>query len=140
MKKILFTFVLIAMSLGMFSFASADVTPTPVPTPGLVCMQNAVAKRDGVIITAWGKFSTAITTALNVRKNDLVAAWGVNDKKERRRAINASWNAFGKSNKNARAVLKTERNSAWNQFKTDAKGCRINNISVEGENMKNENL
>ncbi len=140
MKKILFAFVLIAMSLGMFDFVSADVTPTPVPTPGLVCMQNAVAKRDGSIITTWGKFSTAITTALTVRKNDLVAAWGINNQKERRRAIKASWNAFSKSNKDARVVLKNERNSAWNQFKTDAKGCRITNISAEGENMKNENL
>ncbi|KKS26770.1 MAG: hypothetical protein A2736_01200 [Candidatus Yanofskybacteria bacterium RIFCSPHIGHO2_01_FULL_41_27] len=140
MKKILFAFVLAAMSLGMFGFASADVTPTPAPTPGLVCMQNAIAKRDGSIITAFGKFSTAITTALNARKNDLIAAWGVNNTKERRRAIKASWNAFGKSNKDARVVLRNERNSAWNQFKVDAKVCRITNIGAEGEKMGNKNL
>ncbi len=132
-----------AMSLGMFGFAFADeATPTPVPTPGpgLVCMQNAVAKRDGAIITAFGKFSSSITAALTVRKDALVAAWGINARKERRAAIRAAWNAFRTSNQSARATLKSERYSAWKQFGVDAKGCRITNIGAEGESVKNENL
>lgn len=140
-KKILFAFVLFALSLGSFGFVSAEeATPTPTPKPGLACMQTAVSKRDGSIITAFGKFSSAITSALTVRKDALVAAWGINNQKERRRAIKASWNAFGKSNKDARVILRNERNTAWKQFGVDAKGCRITNIGAEGENMKNENL
>lgn len=142
-KKILFAFVLFALSLGSFGFAFADEatpTPTPTPKPGLACMQTAVSTRDGSIITAWGKFSSAITSALTVRKDALVAAWGINDRKSRRAAIRAAWNAFRGSNQSARATLKSERNSAWKQFAVDAKGCRITNTGAEGENMKNENL
>ncbi|KKS23691.1 MAG: hypothetical protein UU83_C0043G0008 [Candidatus Jorgensenbacteria bacterium GW2011_GWF2_41_8] len=140
-----FLTVLAAMGLGMFGFASADeATPTPTisvtPRPGLACMQTAVAKRDGAIITAFGKFSSGITTALTVRKDALVAAWGINNVKDRRAAIRAAWNAFRTSNQSARTTLKSERNSAWKQFRVDAKGCRINNIGAEGEKMGNENL
>jgi len=135
-KKIAFLTVLAAMGLGMFGTAFADeATPTPVPTSGFVCMQNAVAKRDGAIITAWDKFSATIKSALETRKSALVTAWGINARKERRAAIKAAWNAFRKSNKDARIVLKSERNSAWNQFRIDAKGCRINNIGAEGEKI-----
>lgn len=144
-KKILFAFVLVAMSLGMFGFVSADeATPTPTvsatPGPRLACMQTAVAKRDGAIITAFGKFSSAITSALTVRKDALVAAWGISDKKARRQAIKAAWDAFRKSNQDARATLKSERTAAWKQFGVDAKACRITNIGSEGENIKSENL
>lgn len=144
-KKILFAFVLFALSLGSFGFASADeATPTPTvsatPGPRLACMQTAVAKRDGSIITAFGKFSSAITSALTVRKDALVAAWGINDRQGRRAAIRAAWNAFRGSNQSARATLKSERTAAWKQFAVDAKGCRITNIGAEGENMKSENL
>lgn len=145
MKKILFAFVLFALSLGSFGFAFAEeATPTPTvsttPGPRLACMQTAVDKRDGSIIIAFGQFSTAITSALIVRKDALIAAWGINDRKARRQAIKTAWDAFRRSNHDARATLKSERTAAWKQFGVDAKGCRITNIGTEGENMKSENL
>lgn len=145
MKKILFAFVLFALSLSSFGFALADeATPTPTisatPGPRLACMQTAVAKRDGAIITAFGKFSSAITSALTVRKDALVAAWGISDRKDRSRAIKTAWDIFRKSNRDARATLKSERTAVWKQFGVDAKACRITNVGAEGENMKSENL
>jgi len=98
--------------------------PTTKPTFDVACVQNAVEKRDTTIISAFGTFSTSITTALTTRKDALKAAWGIANGKERRAARAAAWQAFYKSSRDAHTTLKTVRNGAWKTYRADLVTCK----------------
>lgn len=89
----------------------------------IVCVQNAVDKRETAIQTAFDAFSSFINSALQTRKTELLAAWSITDRNERKTAINAVWNKFKKSKKTAVKTFNKTRLGAWTQFTADRKAC-----------------
>lgn len=89
----------------------------------IVCARTVVEKRENAIQVVWDKFFSAKRTALETRKSELLAAWGIQDKTLRRVAINAAWAKFKVANKNARRTLEREINATWKQFKTERRTC-----------------
>lgn len=144
MKKIIFSFALLSfMFLGVsFAFAqeqpATTATPTtpvitekPMPKPfDPVCIQNAIETRDTAIIAAFDKFSSAIKSALGIRKDALKAAWAKPIAKERRAAVKAAWDAYKKSTREAAALAKKERKAAWDQFRKDRIACKDKEVNA----------
>ena len=93
-------------------------------TVDLACMQTAVEKRDNAMIAAQDAYSASWKTALQTRRDELKAAWGIQDKKQREEAIRAAWKKFRESRKTGRENFRTARKNAWNTFKTDSKACK----------------
>lgn len=115
---------LLALSLvGAMPVMAQTTESVNVKTANLQCMQTAVEKRDGSIIAAWDVVSASIKTALTTRQSSLKAAWGINNRQERRAAIKAAWNAFRTSKKDARNAFNDSRKAAWKQFGVEAKAC-----------------
>ena len=112
---------------------------SPVPATDLVCIQNAVTKRDNAVISAWDKFTPAVRTALVARRDALVVAWAKTDRQERRTAIRSAWDAYRKAVKDARATLKSDRKAAWEQYGIDRKACKVNKKDDTGS-MEHDNL
>ena len=110
-------------------------TPTPVPTStpapshspmpkvNTACMQTAVGKRDGAIISGLDAYYNAAKSALTSRQTALQGAWGITDKKAHTEAQRKAWSDYRASIKAARKTFQSARTSAWKQFSTDAKAC-----------------
>ncbi|MCR4274716.1 MAG: hypothetical protein NUW02_01550 [Candidatus Campbellbacteria bacterium] len=103
----------------------------------LTCMQTAVEKRENTIITAWDTLHTTATTALKARRDALVEAWKIEDRKERNAAIKAAWKSFKDAKKGMWRTWNSARKSAWKTFKTDAKACRATDTGSESESADN---
>lgn len=93
-------------------------------TIDLPCVQEIVRKRDDAIIGALGAYTASLTGAFSTRRDALVSAWGIEDRKERKKAINAAWKTFKTSKKAAEKAFKEARRSAWKTFDADRKTCR----------------
>lgn len=101
-------------------------TPANHRTVDLACMQTAVEKRDNAIISAVDAYASAVKTALQTRRDALKAAWGIADKKQRRLALRAAWDAFRGTWKNVAKDLRSAKRDAWMQFNKDQRSCSGN--------------
>lgn len=97
---------------------------SPIPKLNTACMQTAVGKRDGAIISSLDVYYNAAKSALISRQTALQGAWGISDKKARTEAQRKAWSDYRASIKTARKTFQTARGSAWKTFGTDAKACR----------------
>ena len=140
MKKYLIVPVLLSF-VGLVALADnnkSELSRAPKPAVNLsaetmVCVQNAIDKRDSAIISAVDKFSSSVKTSLSTRKDALKAAWSKSTKVEIRLALKEAWSVYGKSLKDTRATLKRDKKTAWNQYKVDSRACK-----APVEDKKNE--
>jgi hypothetical protein len=90
------------------------------------CIQDLVAERDGVLYTSFSTFSTSILAAMDERRTAVFDAWGMSDTAARAKAIAAAWQEWKKDSKAAHSKLRSDRKSAWDTFRTDAKAeCKV---------------
>lgn len=97
---------------------------SPMPKVNTACMQTAVGKRDGAIISALDAYYNAAKSALTARQTALQGAWGITDKKAHTEVMRKAWSDYRASIKATRKTFQSARASAWKQFGTDTKGCR----------------
>lgn len=98
----------------------------------LACMQNAVEKRDSVVMTAFDAFHTAVRSALEARKNALKTAWGMTDPEDRKDAREEAWEDYFDAFRKAKRDLKKARKAAWHQFRHDRQACGARADEGEG--------
>jgi len=137
MKKLIL-FVLPLLVVSLFVLAQETTTtpetstptpPTATPTPprgkqvDLNCMKNAIEKRENDLKTARETYFNKINQAYDQRKNDLLQAWSIENKKERQKAIATAWSNFRKSIKSAQAEYRKAHNQIWKTFVQDRKNC-----------------
>ncbi len=153
MKKILFIFGLLAFTFGfsqivfaektnnisekdkaMGRFSVSSTTPTSTPSYPAVCLQDAIGIREDGIMSAYNIRTTAVNLAMEIRKNSLVAAWGVSDVKERNKARKTAWDVYNKAIKLARTNYNTANKNTWKAFHVAAKACGVNSKGIEPEN------
>ncbi|OGG65091.1 hypothetical protein A3I99_03960 [Candidatus Kaiserbacteria bacterium RIFCSPLOWO2_02_FULL_45_11b] len=120
--------------LALFPFYSSAATAKLTnKSVDLSCMQDAVSTREDGIAAAFTTFNEDVEEALAARKTALVAAWGIEDKVERSKAIKTAWADWKTAKKAAHTELKAERKQVWADFKTTAKTtCRITLPKEEG--------
>lgn len=98
----------------------------------LVCMQNAVEKRDTAMMTAFDVFYTAVRSAFETRKNALKAAWGMTDAEDRKDAREDAWEDYFDGFRKVKRELKKARKAAWHQFRHDRQACGARADEGEG--------
>lgn len=103
------------------------------------CILAAVEKRDNAIIAAIDARYNATKLAFQTRKTELVAAWSIDNREERRRAIKEAWNKFDKSIREANKAFKTAKKKAWSDFYKDRKACGQTVISDDRFNEGADN-
>lgn len=92
-------------------------------TPNVACIQNAISQRDLSIMQGWNTYYVSTTTALNTRRAELMSAWLLTDKTQRKNTIKGYWQNYRNSLKTAKIIFKDARKNAWNQYKDAIKGC-----------------
>ena len=90
----------------------------------ITCMKTAVEKRENALLVAYDVYSGKLRAARETRKTDLLAAWSVQDPKERHAAVKAAWEKFRQGVKTAAGEWNQNRKTIWIQFAQDAKNCR----------------
>jgi hypothetical protein len=129
MKKTSITLGLASLlALPMMVHAEvASTTPvviSPAPTK-VVCVQNAIEKRDSALIAGHTTFNTSIVNALTARKDALKAAYALTDKNATKAAKKTAWSNFTTAQKNAHDSMRSVRKTSWNTFNTDMKACGV---------------
>lgn len=133
MKKILLATLLLApiAAFAQTSTSTATTTPvvtgttTPATTTQVMCIQNALEKRENALITGHDAFNTAIKTALQNRLANLKDAWAQTDKKIKQTKKTAAWKTFRNETQAAHTGMKTARQGAWRTFDADMKACGV---------------
>lgn len=159
-KKYLFPLILVVAFGVSFSAFAVDPTPTPTPSPtstptpshsprpskspkpipkpeDVVCIQNAIEKRDNAIFSAIDQYAISWKTALMARKTALKAAMSLTDKKQRHEAVKNTQSDYRKAKKLANKTYDMAANDAWKQYKKDVKPCggkMENGSNEEGDN------
>lgn len=97
----------------------------------IVCMKKAVEKRENALLSAYDNYVGKIKTAREARKADLLAAWSIQDPKERHKAIKAAWDKYRESVKIATTEWNQSRKTIWIQFAQDAKNCKASAVETQ---------
>lgn len=89
----------------------------------VVCVQNAIEKRETALTTALGTLNSSLTSALTARKDALKAAVALPTRTEVAAARKKANSTFTTASKAAHTNMKSVRVSTWNTYKTEAKAC-----------------
>lgn len=89
----------------------------------LVCVQNAITKREDAVMVALDAYASSWKNALSIRKTSLVAAWKIENQKERNVAIKAAWSTFKTSVREMNTTRRTAIKTIWNTYKTERRVC-----------------
>lgn len=100
-------------------------TTTPATTTQVMCIGNALEKRENALITGHDAFNTAIKNALQKRLTNLKDAWAQTDRKMKQDKKNAAWRTFKTEAQSAHTAMKTVRQSAWRTFDAEMRACGV---------------
>lgn len=136
MKKTITTIALsafLATSIPMLfaqtmTGTSTTATTTPKKTKtvkkiDVICLQNAIEKRDSTLITGLNTENTSVVAAMMARKDALKSAVSLSTKAEIQAARKKADASFRTSVKSAYEIMKNTKKSSWSAYKTDAKAC-----------------
>jgi peptidoglycan hydrolase-like protein with peptidoglycan-binding domain len=90
----------------------------------IACMRTVVEKRESTLISAYDVYVAKIKAARETKKTALLAAWNIQDAKERKTAIKQAWKTFQESSKTAWKEFLTSKKTGWTQFEQDRKNCK----------------
>jgi murein L,D-transpeptidase YcbB/YkuD len=99
------------------------------------CMRTAVEKRENAILAAYDTFTQKIRNAHQTRKTELLAAWSLQDPKQRHDALKSAWEKYRNSVKEAQKEWQQNRRTIWVNFVQEAKNCRP--LAVETPELEN---
>lgn len=88
------------------------------------CIKAAVEKRENALLEAWNNYVSTTTAVRQTRKSDLLAAWSIEDPKQRNSAIKSAWEKYRESIKNAHIEWLKARNTVWVQYVKEAQNCK----------------
>lgn len=97
------------------------------------CIQNALIQRETAIGTAFQTFIASLTQTAEKKSSSLIAAYGIETKKERNNAIRLAWKTYKDEYKSISQEFKDTRKSAWNTFKEDRNVCKTPRESADSE-------
>ena len=97
----------------------------------IACMKTAVEKRENALLAAYDVYFGKLRAARETRKTDLLAAWSVQDPKERGTAVKTAWEKFRQSVKTVTTEWNQGRKTIWTQFAQDAKNCKASAVETQ---------
>lgn len=104
---------------------STKATTTPKIKTDVVCIKNAIEKRDTAMIAAYDAYSVAIKKNLTIRKDATKAAYDKANPKERAAAIKKAELNYLKATIKAKKDFMTARKNVWKTFYNERKSCKI---------------
>ena len=102
----------------------AQEEPISSAVTDIACMRTAVEKRENALISAYDTYTVKIKAAREAKKTALLAAWNIQDAKQRKEAIKQALKTFQESSKAAWKEFLTSKKTAWAQFEQDRKNCK----------------
>ena len=97
----------------------------------IACMKTAVEKRENALLSAYDTYVGKIKTAHETRKTDLLAAWSIQDPKERHTAVKNAWDKYRQSVKTATTEWNQSQRTIWTQFVQEAKNCKASAVETQ---------
>ena len=127
-------------SAGDFGLNSHVQIVTFLPKAQAPCIQDAIQKRDSVIIPAFDVYHDSTKSALMSRRDTLNTAWGMSDAGMRKNAINSAWDAFRVRWHKAWNSFRADKKNAWKEFRMDRKACGNHDTSedIRGEGVDSQ--
>lgn len=123
----------VGLKKGLKKDVGVGTTTAKKPQLDVICIKNAVERRESAVIAAYDKKTTAIKTALTTRKNALKEAWSKITTKERLAARLAAWRVFRAAKLGAQKIYVGEIKATWQQFKIDRKSCGVTEMNDESQ-------
>jgi hypothetical protein len=103
---------------------TVGATTTSATSTQIICMQNALEKRENALITAHDAFAASVKTAIQNRLTGLKASWEL-DRKARITKREATYKAFRTEMQTAHTAIRNTKNSTWKVYQADAKACGV---------------
>ena len=100
------------------------------------CVQTAVGVREDARIAAQNTYNTSLTTALTVRKNEMVAAWATSTVSARFDALKSAMTKYRATVKTAKQTYASAQSSANTTFITSMKNCGVTSSDLRGETKR----
>lgn len=129
---------MLAQATSTASTTPVVITPTATSTQ-VICMQNALEKRENALIASHDTYSTAVKTALQNRLSGLKSSWEL-DRKARIAKREATYKAFRLEMQTANNNLRTTKNTTWKTFQTDAKNCGVKSTGESASMISTMNV
>jgi hypothetical protein len=104
------------------------------------CSQNAIEVRDTKLSTSRSTYNTAMTQALNERKNREKLAVAVSGEQPKKNAMKTSVETYKNQAKAAQNNLVQARKEAWQTFEDDIKKCRELHENNESTQISEEGV
>lgn len=95
------------------------------------CMKLAIEKREDAIFLGWENYVSKIKSAYEIRKNELIEAWGITDVVQRQIAIKNSWNKYRENVKFAQNEWRQLKQNVWSQFNKEVKNCKLSIVEPQ---------
>ncbi|MEK6951413.1 MAG: hypothetical protein AABX29_00190 [Nanoarchaeota archaeon] len=129
MKKVILSTIISLIAFQILPVLAQNSTSSHVKKDkkgevNLVCMQNAVVKRDNAVISAIDIYAGAARKSIETRRDALKTAWTIADKHERKEALRTAWENDKNTRNTARRAFKKSKNGAWETFRTERKVCK----------------
>ena len=128
MKKII-GLIIASVALApllMMRVSAQSGTSTPSTAQDTkTCVAIAVERRETAVSAAVDQFAAGFKSALAQRKNALIAALDVKNKKDRKTKIKNAMRSFREEKKAARKTFDDARKKAWEAFRADLKTCNV---------------
>lgn len=114
------------------AFATTTATSTS-GTYNVACVQTAVGVHEDANISALNAYNTAVSSALVVRKNEMVSAWAQTSFTARMTALKSAITKYRASVKMARTAYKTAIATSNSTFTTSMKACGATKADIKGQ-------
>lgn len=105
----------------------ATTADVPVSAEAVTCMQDALTVRDEALATAYDTYTAAVSKALGIRTDALVAAWEKGSMSEIKTESATAWQTYRRSLVTARIALRRVKISAWKEYNTTRTSCLTEN-------------
>ncbi len=142
MKKIILSTIISVVAFQVFPVFAQNASSSHIKKDhevDLICMQNAIVKRENAVILTVDQYATAVKKIIETRRDALKAAWAITDKESRREALKTAWENDKSTRKTARKEFKKSKDAAWHTFKIESKVCKDND-NDERKNASHDDL
>jgi hypothetical protein len=143
MKKTILGIALLTAPAFAFAQSSGTATTTQATTTAtstqVICIQNALEKRENALIAGHDAFASAIKTALTNRLTGLKDAWAQTDRSVRQTKRQAAYKAFRTESQSANSTMRSVRVGAWKTFDTEMRACGVRGHGETPQNISYPN-
>ncbi len=126
----------LAMSMAVPVLGETVAAGTPsVPATSVSCVAGAVSTREQALGGAMTTYTQAVTGAYAMRATALGQGYALTGGNGSiKSAVQSAWSVFGTSVKSARKGWQTSRMTAWSQFRSAVKACKVPSAVSDGGN------